>query len=213
MTWRTGAPIEFKFAAVDDGDNGEVEGYGAIFDERDLGGDVIAPGAFARTLASGRRIKMLWQHDPDRPVGVWHAAEEDARGLKIRGRLLDTQLGREARTMLKAGALDGLSIGYRAVAAENVDGARRLTEVELWEVSLVTFPMQPAAMISDVKGAFDAGDLTPLKRLLERTARDAGLSAKEAKAVAAGAAKELTGARDVDRQLHEVARMLRATVT
>ena len=97
-----------------------------------------------------RRVKMLWQHDPSQPIGVWDEAREDARGLWVKGRLLEsTQKGREAAALIAAGAIDGLSIGYRTrKAGKNEKGHRLLTELELWEVSLVTFPMLPSARVA-----------------------------------------------------------------
>ncbi|MEM6971922.1 MAG: HK97 family phage prohead protease [Pseudomonadota bacterium] len=137
---------------------GIVRGYASRFGECDRGGDVVAPGAFRRALARlkarGGRLAFLWQHDPARPIGVWDRAVEDRAGLHVEGRLLEgVQAGREAAAMLSAGAIDGLSIGYRVLRAEPrvVAGrrcGRRLTEIDLWEVSLVTFPMLPSARAS-----------------------------------------------------------------
>lgn len=143
--------LETKFLAFGDGPaaaDGRIEGYASLFGLTDQGGDEVAPGAFARSLARpGRRVKLLWQHDPSRPIGVWETLSEDANGLWVSGRLLaEVQAGAEAAALLKAGAVDGLSIGYRAVRAEKTpQGGRRLVEVDLWEVSLVTFPMLPEA--------------------------------------------------------------------
>ena len=130
-----------------------IEGYASLFGAIDQGGDVVAPGAYAASLkamkAEGRRVRMLWQHDPAQPIGIWDEVAEDARGLRVRGRLLDTVArGREAAALISAGAIEGLSIGYRTVRATKTDkGQRLLTELELWEVSLVTFPMLPAARV------------------------------------------------------------------
>lgn len=144
---------EFKAA-----ESGEIEGYGAIYGNIDGGFDVIEAGAFAESLRSGRSIKMLWQHDPARPIGVWHSAEEDARGLRVKGQLLqDVQLAREALALIGAGALDGLSIGYRTRIARKtvIEGreVRLIEKADLWEVSLVTFPMNPVARLDVVKAA------------------------------------------------------------
>ncbi len=136
---------------------GEFAGYAALFHRRDAGGDIILPGAFARSLrrrgAAG--VRMLWQHDPKRPLGVWRVIREDARGLYVRGRLvLDTALGRDVAALIAAGAVDGLSIGFRLVRFQR-DRARRarlLKEIDLWEISLVTFPMQPAARLLARRG-------------------------------------------------------------
>lgn len=148
--------LEVKFTAFDGattaGTTGKVEGYASFFGEADQSGDVVVPGAFRASLerlrAAGRNVKFLWQHDPGRPIGVWHDVREDARGLKVRGEILgDLALGQEAMALMRAGAIDGLSIGYRVVKAEKnpTTGGRRLLEIDLWEVSLVTFPMLPAA--------------------------------------------------------------------
>ena len=152
-----GAP-ERKFHRPDAGilvtDGVVVEGYASLFGKRDQGGDTVQAGAYGASLkalaAQGRRVKMLWQHDPGQPIGVWEEVREDAKGLYVRGRILtEVDRGREAAALLSAGAIDGLSIGYRTLRAErDAKGQRLLAEVELWEVSLVTFPMLPEARIS-----------------------------------------------------------------
>jgi HK97 family phage prohead protease len=132
---------------------GRIEGYASWFGVEDTGGDVVEMGAFcdslARIAAEGRRVKMLWQHDPTQVIGVWEEVVEDARGLRVKGRLLDgVERAREAAALLAAGALDGLSIGYTVRRAVKDEGGRRLLkELELWEVSLVTFPMLPSARV------------------------------------------------------------------
>ncbi len=136
-----------------------IEGYASLFDAADQGGDIVARGAYAASLkamgAQGRRVRMLWQHDATQPIGLWDEVQEDARGLRVRGRLLDSVAkGREAAALIKAGAIEGLSIGYRTVRASKTDkGQRLLTELDLWEVSLVTFPMQAAARVSAAPAA------------------------------------------------------------
>ncbi len=131
-----------------------VAGYASLFGKRDQGGDVVLKGAYAGSLGalakSGRAVKMLWQHDPAQPIGVWDEVREDATGLWVKGRILtEVEKGREAVALLAAGAIDGLSIGYRTVRAErDGKGQRLLSELELWEVSLVTFPMLPEARVS-----------------------------------------------------------------
>ena len=152
----TASPLAFKFAplAAEPGaapapvtaEGGRIAGWAAVFAAPDRGGDVIAPGAFAASLARRPSVKLLWQHDPAQPIGVWDRVEEDARGLRVEGRLLPgVARAREALALVAAGALDGLSIGYRAVRAERQGPHRLLTEIELWEISLVTFPMNEAA--------------------------------------------------------------------
>ncbi|MBK5928526.1 HK97 family phage prohead protease [Rhodobaculum claviforme] len=149
--------LERKFHRPETGlvvtDGNGVAGYASVFGRRDSGGDTVVAGAYAASLRrlteEGRRVKMLWQHDPTRPIGVWEEVVEDDRGLWVRGRLLpEVAKGREAAALIAAGALDGLSIGYRTVKAERErNGGRRLVALELWEVSLVTFPMQSEARV------------------------------------------------------------------
>ncbi|MGX9354124.1 HK97 family phage prohead protease [Roseobacteraceae bacterium S113] len=147
--------LETKFASFE-GDIAvkgglEIEGYASLFGATDQGGDVVQKGAYARSLkaltAAGRAVKMLWQHDPAQPIGVWDEVREDEKGLFVKGRILDSvEKGREAAALLEAGAIDGLSIGYRTKrATKSNTGLRLLQELELWEVSLVTFPMLPSA--------------------------------------------------------------------
>lgn len=137
-----------------------IEGYASRFGEVDQSGDVVLRGAYAASLATlqarGSKVKMLWQHDPAQPIGVWDEVREDDHGLWVKGRLLvETRRGAEAAALIAAGAIDGLSIGYRTKCASKGDkGERRLSEVELWEVSLVTFPMLPTARVTG-KGAAD----------------------------------------------------------
>jgi uncharacterized protein len=140
-----------------------IEGYASLFDAPDQGGDVVARGAYATCLkamaAQGRRVRMLWQHDPAQPIGIWDEVVEDGRGLRVKGRLLDSVAqGREAAALIAAGAIEGLSIGYRTIRATKTDkGQRLLTELDLWEVSLVTFPMLPSAKVS-AKGGHPADE-------------------------------------------------------
>jgi len=126
-----------------------IEGYASLFGVKDMAGDIVARGAFARTLRdkSPGAFKLLYQHDAAEPIGLLSDAHEDARGLFIAGALnLDTQRGEEAYALLVQGALTGLSIGFNVVtAAKQGRDGRLITEIDLWEVSLVTFPMLPGA--------------------------------------------------------------------
>ncbi len=150
--------MEYKFsqpqAALALVEGHRIEGYASVFGLRDKGGDTVMPGAYgaslARMAARGDQVRMLWQHDPAQPIGIWDEVAEDGHGLRVAGRLLpDVARAREARALLLAGAVDGLSIGYRTLRAEAVPGAgRKLIELDLWEVSLVTFPMQTEARIT-----------------------------------------------------------------
>jgi hypothetical protein len=121
---------------------------------------------------------MLWQHDPGQPIGVWDEVREDRKGLFVRGRLLrDVARGREAAALLEAGAIDGLSIGYRTKRAER-DGAggRRLHEIELWEVSLVTFPMLAEARVGHKGEAPDDDSMQDLAAAIEAVRQEMGAS-------------------------------------
>lgn len=133
--------------------DGRFSGYASVFGRLDEGGDIVMPGAFAASLGKKRadRVRLLFQHDPKEPVGCWEAIAEDGVGLKVQGRLLDgVPRASSLRALIAEGAVDGLSIGFRAVRAtrEPRTGHRRLWQVDLWEISIVTFPMLDAARIS-----------------------------------------------------------------
>lgn len=157
------APIEHKtlpFELKEIDSDGRIAGYASIFGNVDDGGDIVMPGAFAKTCEACRagthKIKMLWQHDPSQPIGVWDTAKEDGRGLFVQGRVLaDVAKGKEAIALMKAGALDGLSMGYKTLDKEYLETdrgtLRQIKEAEVWETSLVTFPMNREARITDVK--------------------------------------------------------------
>lgn len=145
-----------RFLAKSVRPDGTFEGYASVFGAEDLGRDIVMPGAFARSLArrGPKGVKLLYQHDAGAVIGVWSEIREDGRGLFVRGRLLaDVARAREVLALMRAGAVDGLSIGYHVVRAEKDGkrGARRLVELDLWEISVVTFPMLPEARISAVK--------------------------------------------------------------
>jgi uncharacterized protein len=183
--------------------DGSFSGYASLFGVPDLGRDVIERGAFAGSLArrgvSG--IRMLYQHDPAEPIGVWTTAKEDARGLYVEGRLAKgVKRAREVLDLMREMALDGLSIGFRTVKARTdaKSGLRHILEADLWEISVVTFPMLPGARIASVKAA--GGRKLPTIREFERwLTRDAGLTRSEAKAVIAGGFAQLAGRRDAAR--------------
>lgn len=136
---------------------GTFEGYASLFDVVDQSGDVVRPGAFRRSLRQRGvgNIKLLYQHDAREPIGVWIDVHEDTRGLFVRGRVLtEIARGREVLTLMREGVLDGLSIGFQVVRArKEAPGVRALIDVDLWEISLVTFPMLSAARVSRVKRA------------------------------------------------------------
>lgn len=144
------------------GEDGTVEGYGSVFGVRDNYDDVIAKGAFIQSLkdhkAAGTMPAMLWQHDADKPIGVWTEMVEDEKGLRIKGQLaMETVKGKEAHALLKMGALNGLSIGFMSKewAYDRETEVRTLTAIDLWEVSLVTFPANEKARVTNVKASPD----------------------------------------------------------
>lgn len=136
--------------------SGVFTGYAARFNSADLGRDLIAPGAFAESIAQrgAHGVRMLFQHDPAEPIGVWLELREDARGLFARGRLIsEIARGREVLSLMRAGAIDGLSIGFRTVEGRTnpKTGIRRIAKIDLWEISIVTFPMHPGARVAAFK--------------------------------------------------------------
>jgi HK97 family phage prohead protease len=153
--------------------DGTVEGYASLFGEIDAARDMVMRGAFAATLGTRgvNRIPMLFQHDPAEPVGVWLELREDHRGLYARGRLIpEVARARELLSLLRAGAIDGLSIGFRTVKG-NTDPrtrVRRLLAVDLWEISIVTFPLLAGARVRAVKQASSAPTLSQARTRAER---------------------------------------------
>ena len=169
----------------DDGqDEGVFQGFASTYNNKDLQGDIVAPGAFKAARAD--KVRMLWQHDAREVIGTWDEMREDERGLFVKGRLIfEVQKGREAYSLLKRKAIDALSVGFRIANSKDVDldedtGVRTIKRAELWEVSLVTFPANPKARISRVKDAL-ANDEDPDIRDLEAALRDVGLTQSQAK--------------------------------
>ena len=180
--------------AEDVEEDGSFSGLGSVFGVVDSYNEAVAAGAFKDSLAEhmkkGRMPRMLWQHNSDQPIGVWDEISEDKNGLVVKGRLAidenpneEVRQAREAYKLLRMGALDGLSIGYKLRKSETDEdtGVRTLLSIDLWEVSLVTFPANDDARIGAVRSVRD----------LEIVLRDAGLSKKEAVAVASHGYKGL----------------------
>jgi HK97 family phage prohead protease len=142
-----------KIKSLDDA--GTFVGLGAVYGNVDLGNDVIDPGAFSRTLNAGKSFPVLWQHDPSNPIG--HAKLTDTReGLQVNGTLMLTDpTAQKAYTFMKAGVVKGLSIGYETIQSTMDGDIRHLTELKLWEISCVTFPMNESAQVSGVKALSD----------------------------------------------------------
>lgn len=175
-------PLQIK--ALNDG---EFEGHGSIFGNEDLGGDVVMKGAFRKSLEKHREAnslpQMFWMHKPDQVPGKWVSMSEDQNGLRVKGVLADTPLGNEIRTLLKMDAVKGLSIGYSTVDQEwKDDGTRLLKELELWEVSVVSLPMNPLAQVAHAKSRLsEIGEYVPTLKEFERILREAGCSRSTAK--------------------------------
>jgi HK97 family phage prohead protease len=197
MTKNSGIPLDSKAVS----DAGVIEGYASVFGNVDSYGEIVEPGAFADSLVknqrSGRKVKMLYQHDPHQPIGIWEDLAEDGKGLWVKGRLLvdESPKAREVHGLLKAGALDGLSIGYRTIESKPKDGKAgviSLTKLDLLENSIVTFAANERARVEVVKSILDAGAL-PTVREFEGALRELGLSKAKAAAIATAATPHLRG--------------------
>jgi HK97 family phage prohead protease len=156
-----------KIEVKEEGDARTVEGWASTFGNKDSYDDVILPGAFAESLAV-RKPKMLWQHNSDQVIGIWDTATETPQGLYVKGRILDTALGLDAYKLAQAGAIDSMSIGYSTIDAsmDYDSGVRTLKKLDLWEVSLVTFPANTQAKVTLVKAA--AQDIDQAYDLLDQ---------------------------------------------
>ena len=177
------APLQ-SISRVSLSPDGAIEGYASLFGEVDQARDMVMPGAFAQTLQQRglRKIPMLFQHDPAEPVGVWLELTEDWRGLKARGRLIpDVTRARELLALVEVGAVDGLSIGYRTVRGqiEPRTRVRKLYQVDLWEISIVTFPLLAGARVRAVKEALAPRRLSPQRAQAERAWRSMAAAADE----------------------------------
>ena len=180
---RKSIDVGFQVKALSD--DGMIEGYGSVFGVRDSYSDIVAAGAFNASLAAhkaaGTMPALLWQHRADEPIGVWTSMVEDQKGLAVVGQLaMDTTRGREAHALLKMRAINGLSIGFFAKdwSYDRQTDIRTVTQLELWEVSLVTFPSNSAARVTSVRSADEIGTPKDAERIL----RDAGFSRADATA-------------------------------
>ena len=178
---------DFALEVKDLSEDGSFEGYGSIFGNVDSYGEKVVPGAFVESLAKHRRegssVLMLWQHNPDEPIGVWDDLAEDAKGLWGKGRLImEVQRAKEVYALLRAKAVRGLSIGYRELDTDKEGVVRVLKKLDLWEISPVSFPANSRARVEAVKSermeAFARrlrdGDPMPIKEF-EDILRDAGV--------------------------------------
>lgn len=181
-------PLKIKAVS----DDGSFEGYGSVFNVIDSYRDIVLPGAFSKSLAEhkteGSAPALLWQHDHTQPIGVWGSIEEDAHGLKMSGQFaLGTQKGREAHELLKMGAVKGLSIGFSIPEGGEEyiekDNVWNLKEVNLWETSVVTFPANPAAQVTEVRTSLEQGVFPDLRDFEAFLTRDAGFSRTQARTI------------------------------
>ena len=145
---------------------GVFEGYASIFNEVDGSGDRVLPGAFTQSLAKRgvKNIRMLFQHDPAQPIGTWLNITEDAKGLYVRGQFsMNVQRSAELAGLLRDGAIDGLSIGFKTIRSrrDRQTGVRKLLTIDLWEISLVTFPMLTSARVALLKATPGPGMRAP----------------------------------------------------
>jgi Escherichia/Staphylococcus phage prohead protease len=184
----------FELEIKADGEPGEIRGYGSVWDKIDSYGEVVVKGAFTKSLKawakSKRPIPMLWQHRSDVPIGVWDTAAEDDKGLALEGRLnLETQRGKEAWSDIKMQSVGGLSIGYYEVKADPWDfGAvepRKLIELDLREVSPVTFPALKEAQIDAVKARLARGERLTIREFEGLLREKLRLSRSDAEEIAA----------------------------
>lgn len=194
---------QFAFKAEKVEDDGTFKGYGSVFGNVDSYDEIVSPGAFAKSLDlikdSGDPLPVLWQHNPDKPIGGYTELSEDDRGLKVSGFLMkdDVALAREAYALMKARVVKGLSIGYyvRDDSYDEKTGIRTLKELDLREISVVTFPANEAAQVENVKSAIaymlKAGQL-PNVKLFEDFLREAGFSKSQAAAIANGGLSKLS---------------------
>lgn len=186
----TARPLEIK--ALED--NGTFEGYGSVFQNIDSYGDRILPGAFAKSikqhLKKGTMPALLWQHDQTHPIGVWQEMKEDDRGLYMRGQILvnrGVDKADGAYQLLKHGAVKGLSIGFTIPSGgaerNKEDNVLDIKEIELWETSVVTFPANAEAQITDVRCSLAAGIYPTVREFEAWLVRDAGFTKRDAQTV------------------------------
>lgn len=183
--------FDFEVKAADVADDGTFTGYGSVFGNEDSYGEIVAKGAFKNSLrelkAKKRAVPVLWQHNANAPIGVYDELSEDANGLYVKGRLLidGVAQAKEAHALMKAGAVSGLSIGYwvRKSSFDEKTNIRTLLELDLVEVSLVTFPANDDARVDGVKFKLAHGQLPTLPEF-ERFLREAGCSKTQAAVIA-----------------------------
>lgn len=210
--------FSFEIKAVEK--DGFFSGYGSVFGVKDSYGEVVAPGAFVKSIsaraAKGRKLPVLWQHRSGEPLGVYEVVKEDATGLYLEGQLLvdDVARAKEAQALMKAGAVTGLSIGYYVLADSwnEKERLRTLTEVDLQETSIVTFPANDDARVEVVKSMdhiLKRGHMPTLPEF-EDFLCEAGFSKTQAKAIAGNGLRKLLDRREADGNTSDVLEVLSA---
>lgn len=212
---------EVKYAPINVetiNEEGEFEGYASLFNTVDLTKDMVVRGAFAKGLRqkSPLNIKMLYQHNPSEPIGIWQTIKEDQKGLYVQGKLLkEIRRGKEVLALMKQGALDGLSIGYKTIrsrqtnsnkAAKRSGVIRELLEIDLYEISIVTFPMHPDARVQKVKTLPIRNGLPTIREFERWLMRDAGFTRKQAQTAIAKGFKTLALTRDAEAEQSSLTR-------
>lgn len=205
--------LEIKQFAIEelkaDDEGRTVEGFASVFNNVDSWKDIVLPGAFEKTLKRKKSLPMLWQHEAGQVIGTWTELEERGKGLYVKGTIADTALGLDVHKLLKMGAVTGMSIGYYSKQFEydTEKNIRKLIEIDLFEVSLVTFPANERAQVTRVKSQ-DGALMT--EREFERFLRDVGdLSQEEAKIVVSKGYKSLLAHRDGgDQEIKHIAALL-----
>lgn len=211
--------MDITFDVKQVGDDGTFSGYGSVFEVLDSYREVVKPGAFQKSLADwnakGKLPPILWNHNSDKPIGIYTLMREDERGLYVEGKLLvdDVQQARETHALLKAGAISGMSIGYRVVKDETdgKSGVRRLLELKLYEVSVVTFPANEAATVTTVKSILEDGQLPSLPEF-EKFLREAGFTKSQATAIAGGGLAKLLRSESGNTEANTLGERLLATI-
>lgn len=197
------APVQLDKVQLD----GTFSGYASLFDEVDMGNDVVVSGAFKKSLQERKPsdIRMLFQHNPDQPIGTWQDIQEDQRGLKVAGRITSaTAKGTEILELMRAGAIDGLSIGFKTIRSRKdpITKVRKIITADLWEISVVTFPMQAGARIDSVKSQLSS--LRPTIRDFEKwLTRDAGLTRRDARNLLQKGYAHMASTQDAASQLNQ----------
>lgn len=210
-------PVQVDHVKLD----GRFSGYASVFGKVDQGNDAVMKGAFKQTLESrvSSDVRMLFQHDPEKPIGVWKQIIEDDKGLKVDGQLTrGVRQSEEVLELMRSGAVDGLSIGFRTKRARTnpTTKVRQIFALDLWEISIVTFPLLEEARIESVKSLASENDLPTIREFEHWLTRDAGLSRRDARRMLAGGYRAIAckqdAASETKRDLTKIIRQATKTI-